>query len=383
MNKKGFTLIELLAVIAIMGILLTAAVVSVNSITDKQKEKLYESKIKAIEAAGKVYLQDHPTESYVEVKTLKEQNYIDDIKDPILNQDINAYLALEVKMIGGRKVYTASLANDIGNIAEWYYVIPYPNKKRIYLKKPKDENKNVKIYSKYLIEKDNREYEVYNAFVIFDAFKGNKKIESVEFKNSVQFTDTSYKETNNFSKLFSGCTNLTSVNLGKLNTYPNTMMDLFSGCTNLTEINFGYINTSKVKTMEGMFKDCENLEKVDLNFTNTTSLNNMQWMFQNCSSLENIDLSNFNTENVTNMQEMFSNCTSLKKINLSSFDMRNNINTQRIFNNVGSDNLEIIVNKQDYNITKWKQIIKDAFGEDEICERKCDDNTCTYTCDFS
>lgn len=53
-NSKGFTLVELLAVIAILGILSLTAFGAYSGVTNRSKERAYQTKIKQIEtAAGK------------------------------------------------------------------------------------------------------------------------------------------------------------------------------------------------------------------------------------------------------------------------------------------------------------------------------------------
>lgn len=58
-NKKGFTLVELLAVIVILGILTAIAVPSVLGISKKIKENMWESKLKTIEVATELYIEDN------------------------------------------------------------------------------------------------------------------------------------------------------------------------------------------------------------------------------------------------------------------------------------------------------------------------------------
>ena len=58
-KKNGFTLIELLAVIVILGVIVTLAVPSVGFISNKVKENMYESKIKLILSAAKLYGEDN------------------------------------------------------------------------------------------------------------------------------------------------------------------------------------------------------------------------------------------------------------------------------------------------------------------------------------
>ena len=51
-NKKGFTLVELLAVVALVAILAAVATPAITAVSKKSKQKMYDSKIKMIEAAA-------------------------------------------------------------------------------------------------------------------------------------------------------------------------------------------------------------------------------------------------------------------------------------------------------------------------------------------
>ncbi len=58
-NNKGFTLVELMAVIVILAILVTIAVPSAISISNKIKKKMYNTKVEMIYSAAKMYGQDN------------------------------------------------------------------------------------------------------------------------------------------------------------------------------------------------------------------------------------------------------------------------------------------------------------------------------------
>ncbi len=57
-NKNGFTLVELLAVIVILALLISVAVPSTISISNKLKENMFCKKIDSIETAAKLYGED-------------------------------------------------------------------------------------------------------------------------------------------------------------------------------------------------------------------------------------------------------------------------------------------------------------------------------------
>ena len=58
MNKKGFTLIELLIVIVIIGIVTGIGIPIYNNVRNMANERLYQSKVKAIEAAAILYFNE-------------------------------------------------------------------------------------------------------------------------------------------------------------------------------------------------------------------------------------------------------------------------------------------------------------------------------------
>lgn len=88
--KKGFTLVEMLAVIVILGIVITLAVYSSNSVRNSSLEKLLKTKISDLESSAIIYGQENQDifdssctvqgETYsfcktVTVKKLIDENY--------------------------------------------------------------------------------------------------------------------------------------------------------------------------------------------------------------------------------------------------------------------------------------------------------------------
>ena len=128
----------------------------------------------------------------------------------------------------------------------------------------------------------------------------------------------------NMSKMFYGCSSLTSLNLSNFNTANVTnMSEMFCNCSSLTSFNLSCFNTANVTDMSWMFTSCRNLNSIDLSNFNTANVTNMSYMFFDCSSLTSINLSNFNTYNVTNMSHMLADCSNLTSINISNFNTAN------------------------------------------------------------
>ena len=85
--------------------------------------------------------------------------------------------------------------------------------------------------------------------------------------------------------MFSGCQNLTSLNLSNFNTENvKNMRDMFSGCQNLTSLNLSNFNTENVKYMSAMFYECNSLQTIYCNKTWTCS--DSWFMFYGCTSLQ-------------------------------------------------------------------------------------------------
>ena len=78
------------------------------------------------------------------------------------------------------------------------------------------------------------------------------------------------------------------------------------------------LNTSEVTDMEAMFSGCSQLTSLDLIHFNTDNVENMASMFGSCSELTTLDLSSFNMEKVTETAYMFKNCSNLIGINIPS-----------------------------------------------------------------
>lgn len=93
-----------------------------------------------------------------------------------------------------------------------------------------------------------------------------------------------------------------------------------------------------------LFSGFTDMTSIDLSNLNTSQVINMSNMFYNCSSLSNLDVSNFDTKQVTDMNYMFANCTSLTTLDLTNFYMMSDLTIKYIFS--GDISLDAIYAKR-------------------------------------
>ena len=140
------------------------------------------------------------------------------------------------------------------------------------------------------------------------------KISSIVVENGV-------KTGENAAYIFSGCTNLTSVDLSGLDTSAATNFNyMFQGCSTLKSIDLSGLDTSNVQRMNYLLSGCSNLTDANLKGLVTSGTINMAYMFNGCSALKNLDISDWNTENVTSMSYMFQNCAELADLDVSGWN---------------------------------------------------------------
>lgn len=139
------------------------------------------------------------------------------------------------------------------------------------------------------------------------------------FYNCKTLTDLSLdgfntSEVTSFSQMFQNCSSLTSLNLFSFNTSKATnLMGMFHGCSNLTEIIGDSLTTENVSNLGNMFYGCSKLTSPGWQF-NTSKAKTTTGMFSGCSSLTTLDMSGFDFSKVTNAKNMFKGCTSLSLI---------------------------------------------------------------------
>ena len=143
-----------------------------------------------------------------------------------------------------------------------------------------------------------------------------KQIEGLVYLNTSEVKD--------MSKMFYGCSALTSIDLKHFNTQNVTnMKGMFRRCSALTSLDLQHFNTQNVTDMRIMFDDCKALKTLDLQNFNTQNVTDMYGMFWNCAALTSLDLQHFNTQNVIEMSLMFAHCLALTSLDVQNFNTQN------------------------------------------------------------
>ncbi len=185
----------------------------------------------------------------------------------------------------------------------------------------------------------------------------------------------------NMWDMFSGCYNLTSLDLSGFDTSNVTdMANMFKDCQSLTSLDLSGFNTSNVTDMVGMFKWCYNLTSLNLSGFNTSNVTRMNSMFSSCRKLKTIDVSSFDTTNVTDMSFMFSQCKNLESLNLSGFDTTNVKDMSFMFfecfnltsvNLSGFDTLNVTdMREMFYNCNTLKSLDLSSFNTSKVTDMK-------------
>ncbi len=104
--NKGFTLIELLAVIIILSIIATITVFTVGNILKDSKDSLSSTQKEKLYEAARIYYLEHSDIEYVCVKTLIDEDYIEQEKvfDPKDRKEMNGYIVITTN--GNKTKYT-------------------------------------------------------------------------------------------------------------------------------------------------------------------------------------------------------------------------------------------------------------------------------------
>lgn len=120
-------------------------------------------------------------------------------------------------------------------------------------------------------------------------FTGITNLIYIEFSDNFESSQITY-----MNDCFSGCTNLESIDMSKLNLENNRcFMNFFKNDKNLKEVKFPQIYIHKIIWFYRMFYGCEKLESVDMEFVYNDNGEYFYEMFKGCKTLQYINLPNF------------------------------------------------------------------------------------------
>ena len=220
---------------------------------------------------------------------------------------------------------------------------------------------DVKVLSDYFI--DNLPKEVWINDIRHNEINNTYNLKSSENNITLIWHD----EIKTLNNMFSGCYNITEIDLSNFNTSQVTNMhSMFFGCSSLISMDLSNFDTSQVRDMSCMFFGCTNLTSLNLSNFDTSHVNFMHSMFRGCSSLISLDLSNFDTSQVSNIYSMFRGCTSLISLDLSNFNTSNILFDDSMFFNC--PNLEFI--NLEKSILKDSNIFNSTSDNLVICSNK-------------
>ena len=207
---------------------------------------------------------------------------------------------------------------------------------------------------------DLSEFNTANVKNMSSMFRECYKLSSLTLSNSFNTAKVT-----NMSYMFSGCQELPSLDLSMFNTANVMVMyNMFSNCKNLSSLTLSEsFNTAKVTSMQEMFSGCNKLSSLDLSNFNTAKVTSMQKMFSGCNNLSSLDFSKFNTAEVTDMSFMFFNCTNLSSLDLSNFNTENVTNMESMFK--GCSTLQSIYVSDNFVVTaiKYESSKKNLFTD--------------------
>ena len=193
------------------------------------------------------------------------------------------------------------------------------------------------------------------------------KFDLSSFETTSRLTDVNH--------MFSGCGNVTEIDLSELDTSGITDMSyMFNNCSNLKSIvGTGNWSGDSVKTTKQMFYGCENLAKteggspgtLDLSNFSTTNVTDMEGMFYNCKNISSITgINSWSGAAVTTTKQMFYGCAGLSTLDLSLFDTSDKLTTvEEMFRGcTNPDLVEINLNLLNTNgVTTFKGLFHSCY----------------------
>lgn len=111
----------------------------------------------------------------------------------------------------------------------------------------------------------------------------------------------------------SGSLQIYEHNILGYNVVDGSAYSMFAKMENLKSVN-GIKSLVGLTDLSRMFSGCSALTSVDLASVNTSAVTDMNYMFAGCESLTSLDLTSFNTSAVERMYAMFGNCNALTEV---------------------------------------------------------------------
>ncbi|MGM0303812.1 hypothetical protein IGI66_003477 [Enterococcus sp. AZ048] len=137
------------------------------------------------------------------------------------------------------------------------------------------------------------------------------------------------KVTGKFEQLFMDNLSLSSALFADADTSAiENMRSVFSGCKNLSQVDVSKWDTGNVTNMASMFLSCHGLSTLDVSNWDTKNVSVMYSMFANCRSLKSLDASRWRIEKLLSIEALFNGCTNLIRLDLSSW---NTVNVQALY----------------------------------------------------
>ena len=211
-------------------------------------------------------------------------------------------------------------------------------------------------------------------------FEKCSKLTDVDFSNW-DLSNENYNSIN--SKIFTGLTNVKSINLSGLKIpHCTSLGDIFNGCSSLTTINLNnsdfssitsfdnlftgraYTNKLTSVSMAGctvnekenwtavkMFYGCGNLSELNMRGFVNGKCTSFESIFENCKNITSINVGNWNTESVASMKNAFASCgvnNTISNIDISSFKLNSNkvsnLDMTGMFKNTGFETITFPAN---------------------------------------
>lgn len=149
----------------------------------------------------------------------------------------------------------------------------------------------------------------------------NVKLGSFKAGNNVRKSTGSSSDGVSLYRIFSGCTNLETVDTSELElNFPNNTAYMFENCSSLIEIDLSrmYGNTPRdgfSTNMTGMFKNCTSLEVINLNlFPHTLGYAHIEEIFTGCDSLREFYLEDAKATNKQYNSNIFADTDNLSYV---------------------------------------------------------------------